>query len=375
MNIHIDKIRVLATCLALSLLAHLLFLYTLRMCGTYNFARPVNQLQTVMVDLAKPAVAANATAAPMDNKSANSVKMAKEPKKAVTTPRANEDGSPPPAAPKQHQAESDQTQDVPITANKPDSSNRSSGQKEDQLPAASRQLASTPEILPPLRTTSEFLTAKTEKLSYLISILGMPVGNAELEAKNVKGEVRITLGVKTNAALASIYPVNDLMETRHIAGNFVITNIRQQEGDFKSDVGFTIFLRDKSVFWFDRLRKRYSREAVPNSEVLDVLSGFYLLRNRALQIGRTETLDIYDGDNYSPILVEVLRQETVRLPNLRKIDSLVIHPIRKNGGTFRKAGDMLIWLTNDDNKVPIKVETSLPLGKVTAELISAEAVQ
>lgn len=375
MNIHIDKIRVLLTCLALSLLAHLLFLFTLRMCGTYIFARPVNQLQTVMVDLAKPAVAATSATAPMDNKHANSVKMVKEPKKAVTTPRANEDGSPPPADPKQLQAESAQVQDVPITEDKPDSSNRDSGQTEDQLPSATRKLASTPEILPPLRATSEFLTAKTENLSYLISILGMPVGSAELGARNIKGEVHITLEVKSNAALASIYPVNDLMETRHIAGNFVITNIRQQEGDFRSDVGFTIFLRDKSVFWFDRLRKRYSRETVPNSEVLDVLSGFYLLRNRALRIGKTETLDIYDGDTYAPVLVQVLRQETIRLPNLRKIDSLVIHPIRKNGGTFRKAGDMLIWLTNDENKVPVKVETSLPLGKVTAELISAEAVQ
>jgi len=187
--------------------------------------------------------------------------------------------------------------------------------------------------------------------------------------------VCITLGVRSNAALASIYPVNDVIETRHIAGNFVITNIRQQEGDFKSDIGFTIFMRDKSVFWFDRLRKRYSRETVPTSEVLDTLSAFYLLRNRVLQVGRTETLNIYDGDNYSPVLVEVLRQETIRLPNLRKIDTLVVHPIRKNGGTFRKAGDMLIWLTNDENKVPVKMETSLPLGKVTAELISAESEQ
>jgi hypothetical protein len=33
---------------------------------------------------------------------------------------------------------------------------------------------------------------------------------------------------------------------------------------------------------------------------------------------------------------------------------------------------MLLWLTNDEGKVPVKAETTTPLGKVTIELVSAE---
>ena len=356
------------------MLAHILAFNALGMFGTYNFTTPVNPAQAIMIDLSNPGKVIAHPGNPVNNASLDASpdkgKSAVEENPGKTTEK---DKNPSQTAPEQPEPEP--TQDVPITDTRSDSSDRGTEPAGDQHPAASPQLAPAPAILPPLRATSEFLTTKTENLSYLISILGMPVGSAELGARNVKGEVCITLGVRSNAALASIYPVNDVIETRHIAGNFVITNIRQQEGDFKSDIGFTIFMRDKSVFWFDRLRKRYSRETVPTSEVLDTLSAFYLLRNRVLQVGRTETLNIYDGDNYSPVLVEVLRQETIRLPNLRKIDTLVVHPIRKNGGTFRKAGDMLIWLTNDENKVPVKMETSLPLGKVTAELISAESEQ
>jgi len=36
---------------------------------------------------------------------------------------------------------------------------------------------------------------------------------------------------------------------------------------------------------------------------------------------------------------------------------------------------MLIWLTNDANRVPVRLETSTPVGKVTVELVSAEAQQ
>jgi hypothetical protein len=197
------------------------------------------------------------------------------------------------------------------------------------------------------------------------------VGNLELEAKNENNEVRITLRTRTNAALSSIYPVDDFMETRHIAGNFIITKIRQKEGTFNSDIGFTILLRDKRVFWFDRIRNRYSNETIPNSEVLDTLSSFYYLRNRPLQTGQTELLHIYDGDTYAPVPVEILRQEEVRLRNFKKVDSLVLRHVKQKE-VFRRTGDMMIWLTNDENKVPVKMETTTPLGKVTVELVSAE---
>jgi hypothetical protein len=216
------------------------------------------------------------------------------------------------------------------------------------------------------------MSSKSEKLSYLISLLGVPVGSVELEAKNENGEIWITLRSRTNTTLSSIYPVDDIMETRHIGGNFIITKIRQQEGTFRSDIGFTIFLRDKRVFWIDRIRNRYSDETIPNSEVLDTLSAFYYLRNRPLQIGKTEMLHIYDGDAYAPVPVEIVRQEVIRLRNFKTVESLLLRHVKQTGGIFRRTGDMMIWLTNDEYKVPVKVETTTPVGKVTVELVSAE---
>jgi len=216
------------------------------------------------------------------------------------------------------------------------------------------------------------MSSKSEKLSYLISLLGVTVGSVELEAKNENGEIWITLRSRTNTALSSIYPVDDFMETRHIGGNFIITKIRQQEGTFSSDIGFTIFLRDKRVFWIDRIRNRISNETIPNSEVLDTLSSFYYLRNRPLQIGKTEMLHIYDGDIYAPVPVEILRREEVLLRNFKTVDCLLLRHVKQKEGIFKKTGDMLIWVTNDGDKVPVKFETTSPFGKVTVELVSAE---
>lgn len=228
-------------------------------------------------------------------------------------------------------------------------------------------------VNPPLRTSGEFLTTDKEIITYRISLLGMPVGSATLEAKIENNEVRISLRVNSNPVVASIYPVEDLIETRHVGGNFILSKIRQQEGAFKSDRGFTIFLREKNVFWIDRLTNKSVRESIPNSDVVDILSGLYYLRNRPLTVGTTETLHIYDSDTYAAVPVEVLRREKITLPGFRKVDTLVIQPKLMTEGLFKRSGDVLIWVTDDEYRVPVRVETAIALGRVTAELVSAES--
>lgn len=227
-------------------------------------------------------------------------------------------------------------------------------------------------IDPPLRTAGEFLSSDSEKIHYRISLLGVPVGSAELEAKKENNQVKISLRVSSNSVIASIYPVDDLIETRHIGGNFIISKIRQQEGTFRTDRGFTIFLRDKNVFWIDRLTNKSVRESIPNSDVVDLLSGFYYLRNRPLKVGQTETLHIYDSDQYTEMPVDILRSEKINLPGFRTVDTLVIQPKLKTEGIFRRTGDVLIWVTDDQYRVPVKFVTSIALGQVTAELLSSD---
>lgn len=373
MNISHKKINMLVACLALSLLSHILFLYILRMFGTYTFVAPVNHTQAVMVDLAKLREN-SAPAEPQKPREASDEGKSPQEKPGEKRHGAQEekaDSPAPTAGPTEHvklkPADSPhpkkQQIDTPAESSQPASA---------PVPAAARKAATAPVIAPPLRTAGEFLASKNEKLTYAISLLGLPVGNAELEAKNENGEVRITLRIKSNSAISSVYPVDDVVETRHIAGNFLITKIKQQEGSFKSDIGFTLFLRDKSVFWIDLLKKRSIKESIPTSDVLDTLSGFYYLRNRALQAGTTEMLHIYDSEVYADVPVEVLRREKMRLPNLKEVNTVVVRPLQQTAGIFRRTGEILIWMTDDANKVPVRIVTSIALGRVTADLVSAE---
>jgi hypothetical protein len=367
------KIQTLTVYLGLSVLAHLLILMSQGRLGNYNFAAPVNPLQAVMVDVVQLRDDAAPAAGKGGQTTSHTDNVGEDVPDAGNHAQApGEEAGTSPAAVEKGPVEPQSIDSFVIDKEETDGATRAGEPAPAPQPAASRHNASELAIPPPLRTAGEFLSSKSEKLSYLISLLGVPVGSVELEAKNENNEFRITLRTRTNTVLSSIYPVDDFMETRHtIGGNFIITKIRQQEGSFRSDIGFTLFLRDKRVFWIDRIRNRYSNETVPTSEVLDALSSFYYLRNRPLQVGATEILHIYDGDTYAPVPVEIVRQEEVRLRNFRKVDSLLLRHVKQKG-IFRRTGDMMIWLTNDGKKVPVRVETTSPFGTVAVELVSAE---
>lgn len=45
----------------------------------------------------------------------------------------------------------------------------------------------------------------------------------------------------------------------------------------------------------------------------------------------------------------------------------------KTDGLFRSKGNLLVRLTDDNRKAPVRIETSTPLGNITVELVSAKS--
>jgi len=243
MSIFFTKTRFLASCLVFSILAHILCLYAFRIFGTYNFSIPVSLSQAVEVDLAQPDQTTAPTVNAGEQAGSDTNEVDGDVKNEDPASTAGEENSPPAAKLEPHLSE-------PAPPSVPKNSTAaygSSGATKINQPVASRQPAAANPPPHPLKSADEFLAAKYEKLTYVISMLGLPIGNAELEAKNEQGEVRITLRVKSNAAISSVFPVDDCIETRHIDGQFIMTKIKQQEGSFKSDTGFSINLRRKRV--------------------------------------------------------------------------------------------------------------------------------
>lgn len=381
------KIRPFPFFVACSLLVHLFSGYLAGIFGNYHLGRPVAPLAAVVVDLKEATAAVASPGKPDREKALPDRSLAGT----FEQPTRVEDEAPPqdPSPAPEIAARPPLTPKAPAASPVSASHEPPAVARDEPLPpvAAAAQVSSasvhapfpapkdTVAEVPPsaLQALSRSLSSRYEKLSYLLTMGGIPIGSAELESKNEKGVTSITLRMRSNAAVSSIYPVDDLVETQHVDGRFIMTKIRQQEGSFKSDESFTINLGKRRVSWVDLLHNRSLKMTVPSDEVMDTLSGIYYLRFRPLQVGKTETLHIYDSETYAEVPVEVLRHEEMRLLNLTKVDTLVVRPLQKTAGIFRRTGDVFIWMTDDDRRVPVKIVTTIALGKVTAQLVSAES--
>ncbi len=237
------------------------------------------------------------------------------------------------------------------------------------IPPAPPQIAP-PAVKPEGNTAlSKF---RREKLSYSLYWFGIHVGNAELEAVGSPDKVIIKCQVHSTPAISAFYKVDDHSESEVINGAPVNFRIKQHEGKYRSDKE-TVFDPDKKHVTFFNYRKGTKNDyPIQTSELWDLISGFYYLRTQPFEVGKTICIDIFDSDKFFQAEVNVIGKERIEFSATEILDTVKVKPVLKSEGLFQNKGDILIWLTDDDNKTPVKVETKVPIGKVVAILKSLE---
>jgi hypothetical protein len=80
---------------------------------------------------------------------------------------------------------------------------------------------------------------------------------------------------------------------------------------------------------------------------------------------------MFDSNKFLNTEVRVLRRDRVEQEDGRRVPSIVVEPVLTSEGLFKKEGEILIWLTDDERRLPVRMETKLKIGRVTAELKSS----
>lgn len=104
--------------------------------------------------------------------------------------------------------------------------------------------------------------------------------------------------------------------------------------------------------------------------VNDIMSAFYYARTldySAMSNGEKIHLQNYYKDSTFDLDVKYRGKQTVEVEagNFR---CHVIEPMVKAGGLFKSDGKIFVWMTDDRLKIPVRVNTKIPIGSVDAEL-------
>lgn len=104
--------------------------------------------------------------------------------------------------------------------------------------------------------------------------------------------------------------------------------------------------------------------------VQDMLSSFYFLRNQnvtSMKEGEEIKLDMFLDSQVYLFKLRYLGKETLRT-KFGKVETLVFRPLVQSGRVFKEQESVTIWITNDANKIPIKLKADLSVGSLRAEL-------
>ncbi|MCC6347402.1 MAG: DUF3108 domain-containing protein [Nitrospirales bacterium] len=220
----------------------------------------------------------------------------------------------------------------------------------------------------------ELLKSAREELSFDIYWLNIFVGSAELEAVKEKNTVRITSKVHSSPFLSGFYKVEDFAESTVIDGVPTHFRIRQKEGKYRSDKETVFDTANRKVTFHNYLKGTRDEHTV-DGLLWDVISGFYYLRTLLLETGNAVRIDIFDSNKFYKAEIMVLGREKLSLPGSREVDTVKVKPLLKSDGLFKSRGDIVVWLTDDEKRIPVMVETKVPIGKVTAKLTSIKTEQ
>lgn len=220
---------------------------------------------------------------------------------------------------------------------------------------------------------NQILRGSKELMSFDIYWMGIYVGKASFEAINNKGNITIVSKVNSAPVISTLYKVEDHARSEIANGKPVSFKIKQHEGRYRSNKE-TIFGNNKVIYYNHLKGEKFEHNTV-NNPSWDVISGFYYLRSLPFEVGKTFYVGIFDSNKFYNAEVRVIGKEKIHVSDNWETNTIIIKPILQSAGLFRKKGDILIWLTDDENRIPVKVETTVSIGKVTARIKSIESVQ
>ena len=214
-----------------------------------------------------------------------------------------------------------------------------------------------------------------ERLEFEISYTGITAGYAAQEVSTSGRDIRIVSTARSADWLKFFFPVDDRIESLVAAGSTPGTigvsrkfSERIREGGTRRHKEAVFDQQRLEVTTKDLIKGTTTEQQITRT-TYDTLSSFYYFRSiSSLQPGTSHHIDIFDGKRLWSTEVQVLRREELKT-SLGRFKTIVIKPLLKSEGIFARTGEMLIWLTDDERRIPVQMKSKVVVGSITATLI------
>ena len=110
--------------------------------------------------------------------------------------------------------------------------------------------------------------------------------------------------------------------------------------------------------------------SVPEN-VQDIVSSFYYLRNHPsidkLKVGESIVIDMFFDDETTKFKLKFMGREVLKT-KFGKVNTMIFRPYVQAGRVFKEEESLTVWISDDENRIPLRIKASLAVGSLKADL-------
>ncbi len=103
----------------------------------------------------------------------------------------------------------------------------------------------------------------------------------------------------------------------------------------------------------------------------DILSSFYYLRNypniNKIKAGESVIIDMFFDGEITKFKLKFIGREDIKT-KFGIVSTMIFRPLVQSGRIFKEEESLTIWISDDYNKIPLRIKASLLVGALKADL-------
>jgi hypothetical protein len=234
-----------------------------------------------------------------------------------------------------------------------------------------------PLVLPAQEKTLPFQPGETLNYDVTWSVFPAGIVSATLrsEGQESKDDYAVTTTARSQGFVSVLYNVQNefrsLFNPRTMCSEKISKKIaegrRHKETEIVFDSRRKLAILDERDLNKPNEPAKHAENETPGC-VEDVVTAFYYLRRQNLQVGKAIHLPVNDGWKTFEVTVDVQARERIQTP-LGERDAIRVEP-KVFSGLFKRKGRMLIWFSDDPQRLPLRIKFIIAVGTITGNLRS-----
>lgn len=214
-----------------------------------------------------------------------------------------------------------------------------------------------------------------EFLQYRIhyGILNAGFASLEIKSSNYDGRPHFHMigQGSSSGAVRAFYKVDDRYDSYMDLSTGKPTKFIRDinEGGYKRYQVMTFDHKAKVAKVDDRLKNEISYHSFQQN-IQDLISAFYYLRNSDVDELKTNdfiSIDVMMADGVYKFKLKVLGRETMKT-KFGSIKCIKVRPYVQSGRVFKASESVTMWVTDDENLVPVQIKAQLTVGSLKADI-------